>query len=68
MSNNIYIWSNSSLWQQWNDIIDYVKIYKKPTVSLDQLKIVTWDNNLTLEKANATFDRVSVETNPGAIE
>jgi hypothetical protein len=28
-SNNLYIWSNSSSINQWNDIIDYVKIYKR---------------------------------------
>ena len=26
--NTIYIWSNISNLEQWNDVIDYVKIYK----------------------------------------
>lgn len=28
-NNNIFIWSNNSFQYQWNDIIDYVKIYKQ---------------------------------------
>lgn len=28
-SNDLYIWSNNSKSNQWNDIIDYIKIYKK---------------------------------------